>query len=123
MKINRSGDMLKKQMHKFKCHNCGCKYTADNGEWEYCDKYGYPKTNPTDYVMCRCPECNKSNRIQWRGMFKDWCEAYIDKLLVIVALLTLLLFFVFIGTEHYIAGITSIIISTISYGILVEVMG
>lgn len=123
MKINRSGDMLKKRTHKFKCHNCGCKYVADNNEWTYCDKYGYSKPNPTDYVSCECPECGKSNRIQWRGIFKDWCEAYSDKLLAIVALLTLLLFFVFIGTEHYIAAITSIIISATLSSILFEAVG
>ncbi len=72
MKVNKHGDLLKKRTHKFKCYNCGCKYTAKTGEWGYCDEYKNPKTNPTDYVSCQCPECGKLNHIQWRGNVRDW---------------------------------------------------
>lgn len=118
MKVNKHGDIIKKRTHKFKCYNCGCKYTANTGEWKYCSEYGDPSDKPTDYVSCDCPECGKSTRIQWRGKLRDWCEAHADLILLFVSLIMFLLFFVFVGTEHNVMAIISLFISVMSLRII-----
>ena len=120
MKVNKHGNLIKKRTHKFKCNNCGCKYTAYTGEWGYCDEYGHPKVNPTDYVSCQCPECGNLDYIQWRDKFKDWCEKHADLMLLFASLIMFLLFFVFIGIEYYEMAIISLIVSIVSLGISVE---
>ena len=39
-----------KQTKVFKCGNCGCKFNADEDEYEYAGRY-------EDYYYCECPEC------------------------------------------------------------------
>ena len=103
MEINKHGDLLKKRTHKFKCYNCGCKYTAKTGEWGYCDEYKNPKTNPTDYVSCQCPECGKLNNIQWRGNVRDWWKEYYVVVFTLITLLALISLFAF-GTLNNVKG-------------------
>lgn len=121
MKVKKHGDIVRKRIYKFKCINCGCKYIAESGECAYCDEYGYPETNPTDYVMCRCPECDKSNRIQWRIRFNDWYDRYHNLLLTSTALLGALLFFLFMGVGHWIIALISLFISVVLFGIILEI--
>lgn len=121
MKVIKQGDTIKKRSYKFKCDKCGCKYVADHTEWTYCYKYGDITTNQTDYVSCECPECHKINQIHLRGRFWDWYDKYHNPLLIITTLLGVLLFFVFIGIEHYIIALISLLISTILFGIILEI--
>lgn len=94
MKVNKHGDIIKKRTHKFKCYNCGCKYTADNGEWYYSESLISAKTNkPTDYVSSKCPECDKTNTVQWRGKLRDWWKAYHVVVFTIITLFALISLF------------------------------
>lgn len=95
MKVNKHGDIIKKRTHKFKCNNCGCKYTANTGEWKYCSEYGDPSDKPTDYVSCDCPECGKSTRIQWRGKLRDWWKEYYAVVFIVITLFALISLFAF----------------------------
>ena len=113
MKVNKHGDFIKKRTHRFKCINCDCKYTAGNGEWGFCDEYGNPKTYPTEYVSCRCPECGKLSYIQWRGKFKDWWDENWDVILLFVGILMLVLFFLFVGIGYCGLSLISLILSVI----------
>lgn len=119
MKVNKHGDLIKKRTHKFKCYNCGCKYTAYTGEWGYCDRYGCPEVNPTDYVSCQCPECGHLDYIQWRGAFRDWWKEYWGWLFALIGTLSLMSIIIF-GmlnsiTGSVISGITAIIAFAIAY--------
>ena len=38
------------QFKIFKCPECGCKFRADNTEYEYANRY-------EDYYYCECPDC------------------------------------------------------------------
>lgn len=90
----------------------------------YCDKYGYPKTNPTNYVSYECPECGKSNCIQWKGKFADALKEH-DWLLAIIASVALLasastVTFIVIG--KYIIGLISLMFAIILFGLLSEII-
>lgn len=112
MKVNKHGDLIKKRTHKFKCYNCGCKYTADNGEWYYSESLISAKTNkPTDYVSSKCPECDKTNTVQWRGRLRDWWKKNWEWVLFLVAILMIVLFFLFVGMGYHGLSLISLILS------------
>lgn len=119
MKVNKHGDIIKKRTHKFKCYNCGCKYTANTGEWKYCSEYGNPSDKPTDYVSCDCPECGKSTRIQWRGNLRDWWKEYRTLVFAFIALLALISVFTFGILDNVkgaaISGMIFVVSLTITY--------
>ena len=94
MKVIKNGDTVQKRTHKFKCWNCKCKYIASNGEWYYVS-YRQKVNKPTDHVESECPECGKTNKIQWRHKTRDWLSMYADEILVVLTLLSLVVAFVF----------------------------
>lgn len=120
MKVNKHGDFVKKRTHKFKCDSCGCKYTAGNSEWNFCNKYGDSKNYPTDYVSCRCPECNELNHIQWKGKFVDWWDRHWDWVLFYAGILMLVLFLLLVGTGYYGLSLISLILSVTQILLSVE---
>lgn len=118
MKVNKHGDLIKKRTHKFKCYNCGCKYTANTGEWKYCNEYGNPSDKPTDYVSCDCPECGKSTRIQWRGNVRDWWRSNCVVIFLVIALLSFLSVLVFAILDKAIPTVISIVVLAICVSIV-----
>lgn len=94
MKVIKNGDTIQKRTHKFKCWNCKCKYIASNGEWYYVD-YCQKTNKPTDHVESECPECGKLNKIQWRHKKRDWLSMNAGDILAVLALLSLVVAFVF----------------------------
>ena len=53
MTIIREGDIRKlKKVFRFECHNCGCIFEAEKGEYRIGTHYN------EDYYYCECPFCH-----------------------------------------------------------------